>query len=78
MNFLDGAISLDSFLKAHKSKETKVFFPYEGFDCPQKVNNKELLPYDFFFSILRKSNPLKKNTLTFKTLLTVVYQQSTQ
>ena len=28
MNFLDGATSLDSFLKAHKSKETKGFFPY--------------------------------------------------
>ena len=29
MNFLDGATSLDSSLKAYKSKETKGFFSYE-------------------------------------------------
>ena len=29
MNFLGGATSLDSFLKAYKTKETKGFFPYE-------------------------------------------------
>ena len=29
MNFLGGATSLDSFLKAYKTKETKRFFPYE-------------------------------------------------
>ena len=29
MNFLGGATSLDSFLKAYKTAETKVFFPYE-------------------------------------------------
>ena len=29
MNFLGGATSLYSFLKAHKTKETKCFFPYE-------------------------------------------------
>ena len=44
MNFLGGAISLDSFLEAYKTKETKGFFPYEWFDCPQKMNNKELPP----------------------------------
>ena len=69
MNFLGGATSLDSFLKAY---ETKGSFPYEWFDCPEKMNNKELPPYDSFFSILRNSNPLKKITMTFKTLLTVV------
>ena len=42
MNFLGGATSLDSFLKAYKTAETKGFFPYEWFDCPQKVNNSEL------------------------------------
>ena len=36
MNFLGGATSLDSFLKAYKTAETKGFFPYEGFDCPQR------------------------------------------
>ena len=42
MNFLGGATSVDSFLKAYKTKETKSFFPYEWFDCPEKTNNKEL------------------------------------
>ena len=40
MNFLGGATSLDSFLKAYKTKGTKGFFPYEWFDCPEEMNNK--------------------------------------
>ena len=32
INFLVGAIGLDSFLKAYKTSETKRFFPYEWFD----------------------------------------------
>ena len=71
MNFLGGATCLDSFLKTYKTKETKGFFPYEWFDCPEKLNNEELPPYDSFFSILRNNNTLEKIT-TFKTLLTVV------
>ena len=58
MIFLGGATSLDSFLKAYKTKESKGFFLYERFDCPEKMNNKELPPYDSFFSILRNSSPL--------------------
>ena len=38
LKFLGGATSLDSFLKAHKTSETKGFFPYEWFVCPQKMN----------------------------------------
>ena len=72
MNFLGGATRLDSFPKAYKNKETKDFFPYEWFDCPEKMNNKELPPYDSFFSILRNNNPLRKITTTFKNFLTVV------
>ena len=56
MNFLGGATSLDSFLEAYKTAETKGFFPYEWFDCPQKMNNSVLPPYDAFFSKLRKVN----------------------
>ena len=44
MNFLDGATSLDSFLKAYKTKETKDFFRYKWFDSPEKMNDKELPP----------------------------------
>ena len=35
LNFLGGARSLDSFLKAYKTSETKVYFPYEWLDDPE-------------------------------------------
>ena len=69
MNFLGGATSLDSFLKAYKTKETKGFFPYGWFDCPEKTNNEELPPYDSFFSILRNNNPLEKDYNDFQNLV---------
>ena len=69
MNFLGGATSLDSFLKAYKAAETKGFFPYEWFVCPQKMNNSELPPYDAFFSKLRNVNPLEKDYSDYKKLL---------
>ena len=68
MNFLRGATSFDSFLKAYKTKETRVFFPYEWFDCPEKMENEELPSYDTFFSILRNSNPLEKDYNDFQRL----------
>ena len=61
MNFLSGATSLDSFLKAYETNETKGFFPNEWFGCPAKMNNKELPSYDSFFNILRNSTLLEKN-----------------
>ena len=69
MNFLGGATSLDSFPKAYKTKETKGFFPYEGFDCPEKMNNKEIPPYDSFFSILRNKNTLEKDYNDYQNLV---------
>ena len=69
MNFLGGATSLDSFLKAYKTKKTKGFFPYGWFDCPEKINNKELPPHDSFFSILRNGNPLEKDYNDFRILV---------
>ena len=69
MNFLGGATSLDSFLKAYKTAETKGFFPYEWFDCRQKMNNSELPPYDAFLSKLRKVNPLEKDYSDYQNLL---------
>ena len=68
MNFLGGATSRDSFLKAYKTSETKGFFPYEWFDCPQKINNSELPPYNAFFSKLRNMNPLEKDYSDYQTL----------
>ena len=69
MNFLSGATRLDSFLKAYKTKETKGFFPYDLFDCPEKMNDKELPPYDSFFSILRKKNALEEDNNDFQKLV---------
>ena len=69
MNFLGGATSLDSFFKAYKTKETTGFFPYEWFDCPEKMNNKELPPYDSIFSILRNNNLLEKDYNDFQNIV---------
>ena len=69
MKFLGGATSLDSFLKAYKTKETKGLFTYEWFDCPEKMNNKEFPAYDSFFNLLRNSNPLEKDYNDFQNLV---------
>ena len=69
MNFLGGATSLASFLKAYKTTEIKGFFPYERFDCPQKMNNSELPPYDAFLSKLRNVNPLEMDYSDYQNLL---------
>ena len=53
LNFLGRATSLDSFLKAYKTNETKGFFPYEWFDSPEKLDATFLPHYDCFFSKLR-------------------------
>ena len=70
MNFLGGATCLDSFLNAYKTEENKSFFPYELFDNPETLNNKELPAYDFFFSKLRNINPLEKDYNDFENLTT--------
>ena len=70
MNFLGGVTNLNSFLKAHKTKENEGFFPYEWFDNPEKLNNKELPPYDSFFSKLRNINLLEKDYNDFENLTT--------
>ena len=60
MNFLGGATSLDSFLKAYKTTETKGFLPYEWLDSPEKLTYPALLPYDDIFSRLHNCKPLDK------------------
>ena len=59
INFLGGATSLHSFLKAYKTSETKGFFPYEKLDHPDKMQNTELPPNGAFYSKLRSCNPLE-------------------
>ena len=68
MIFLGGATGFDFFHKVYTTKETKGFFPYEWFDCPEKFNKKELLPYDYFCSILRINNPLENDYNDFQVL----------
>ena len=69
INFLGGATSLDSFLKAYKTSETKRFFPYEWFDHPDKMQNTELPPYDAFYTKLRSCNPLRADYTDYVNLL---------
>ena len=57
VNFHASATSLDFFLKAYRTSETKGFFPYEWFDQPDKLQNPEPLPYDAFCSKVRSCNP---------------------
>ena len=61
MKFLGVATTLDSFLKAYKASEFKGFFAYEWFESPDKLDFKELPPYEAFFSKLRNHNPLEKD-----------------
>ena len=67
MMFLGVATSVDSFLKAYKTEGTKGSFPYEWFDNPEKLNNKEPPPYDSF-SKLCNNNPLEKDYNGFEDL----------
>ena len=75
LNFLGGATSLDSFLKAYKTSETKGFVPYEWFDSPEKLDATFLPPYDCFFSKLRNYNPLEKEFTDFTKLLNSGFSQ---
>ena len=70
MSFPGGATSLDSFLKAYKTEETKGFFPYEWFHNLKKLNNKDLPPYESFFSKLRNTNALEKDYNDFEIFTT--------
>ena len=67
MNFLGGATSLDSFLKAYKTSETRGFFPYEWFDHPDKMQNTELPHLTPFTVIFVAVTLLKPNTRTMLT-----------
>ena len=48
LNFLGGATSLYSFLRAYKTSETKGYFPYEWFNSPDKLVQTELPSYESF------------------------------
>ena len=67
MNYLGGATSLDSFFKAYQTSETKIFFPYEKFDHPDKMQNTKLCPYDPFYKNFPAASLSKLNTQTMLT-----------
>ena len=69
MNFLGEATSLASFLKTYRISETKVFFPYEKFNHPDKMQNTEFTPYDAFYNKLRSCNPLEAEHTGYVNLL---------
>ena len=58
MNFLRGATSFDSILKAYKTSETKRLFPDEWFDHPGKMRKSEFSPYYVFYKKTRSCNHL--------------------
>ena len=69
MIFHGGATSLDSYLKANKTSETKRFFPNEWFDHPDKMQTTELPPYGALCSNLRGCNPLEVECTDYVKLL---------
>ena len=69
MNFLGGAPSLDSFVKAYKTSKTKGFFRYGWFDHPDKMQNPELPQYDVFYIKLGSCNPLETEYIDYVNLL---------
>ena len=69
INFVGSATSLDSFLKAYKTSETKGFFPYERFDHPGKIQSPEPPQYDAFYSKRRSCNPLETAYTDYVTIL---------
>ena len=69
VNFLGGATTLESLLKAYQSEETKGYFPYEWFDSPSKLDCSHLPTYDSLFSKLKNLNPLEKDFFQFKKMM---------
>ena len=72
MIFPGGATSLDSFLKAYKTKRQRVFFPTNDSIVQRKWTTKTFLPMTPSLAFCAMATPLKKITTTFKTLLTEV------
>ena len=66
MNFLGGATSLDYFLKAYKTSETKNFSPHQWFDCPRKTNNSERPLTTLFLANFDTWTPWKKTIQIIK------------
>ena len=68
LNFLRGALSLGSLLKAYKTSATKESFLYEWFKDPEKLN-AELLPQESFPSKLCNNKTLERCFSDFQSLI---------
>ena len=68
MKFLGGATSLDSFLKAYISSQTKRFFSNEPFDHPDKIQSTKLPPYNAFHCKFCRCDSLKAEYIYDKLL----------
>ena len=54
--YLAPGFSYSAFLKAYDCTQRKGFFPYEWFDCPEKLHNSAIPTHSDFFSLLRNGN----------------------
>ena len=68
MMFLGGVRSLDPFLEAYITQESKGFFPYEWFVSLENLN-KQLPSFDAFVSILSSSKQMDKDDGDFENLI---------
>ena len=66
--FLRGATSLD-FFEGIQNFKRKVFFPYEWFDHPDKMQNTEFPPFDAFYSKFRSFTPSETEYTDYVNLL---------
>ena len=53
----------------HTKQQKQTFFPYEWFDCPNKLLNTELHAYNHFFSKPRNNNPLESEYAPYGKLI---------
>ena len=54
--YLAPGVSYDKYLKAFGIAESKLVFPYEYLDSVEKLDDRELPPFEAFYSHLKKSN----------------------
>ena len=58
--YLAPGCSYAKFLKAYQVNESKSYFPYEWFDCEEKLDCANLPPYSAFYSHLQNVNMLEQ------------------
>ena len=69
LEFPDGATNLNFVLKAYKTTETKIFFPFEWFDHSDKLSHAELAQYQTFYNEFRICNPPETECQDYENLI---------